>query len=288
MDGVLQAGMGTVCCFFIIGVSLVGIIIGINSADRTLLAKSKDVPTCPVSKGTSPNIQNFTAQARMFIWNNEYVFNESNFRIRQRCPTPYTNDGYLLQTSSNDNEVQVAAVNINSILSAFQQSEVYDCKGNRMYTIRTANFGETILNFGKVKVALKVYDGDETFDDGNLEPTPLAFSEGTHWFWNDKIIIRDWNTGYEIARLQRSVPSITTSFIWSVYVYDQYHQVANYGLLASLMSRSSFIIRDGCNSFYVDTIWTLGFMALIIFALIGMVSHSYLYGDNKPGQMSKI
>jgi hypothetical protein len=235
---------------FVFAMSLVGI----HDASNRVYQSSNTV--CPNMRAL--NLTRFTATKKILSqWNWRYEVNEFDSKVVQRCNTVqhdvdvFFNGDFIGRTDGK-------------IATTVSKNYITDCHGDTLYTSRTADAFETLVNSNKIIVSY------ELRDNGN---NVVAYADETNFFSND-INIKDIN-GNVVANLYRG---ISIPWEWTIKIYDQNADGANPLVLLAIAGKASFSDNgsktDICNNYFWGVTWTLVAIASVLFLLLCFIAYN--------------
>ncbi len=203
----------------------------------------------------------FTATKSLLSqWNWKYEVNDFDGQIKQRCPTTqhdvdvYIN-GYFAGRSDG------------KILSTVSEIDINDCHNSRLYTARTGDFFQTVINGNKIWVSFELRD---------LDGNTIAYVDSKKFFTTN-IDIKN-TQGVVVANLYRG---INFPWKWDFNLYDQTAHGANPIVLMILAGHSSFSDDDNstdiCNSYFWGVTWTLVALGSCIVLGVVVIIGLFLY-----------
>ncbi len=253
---------GDACCGFMIFL-IAGLIFGLGISVVIIYTERNDYAgkgeTCP----TVSLLDRVVAEKKLLKqWHWTYKVQEYNAQFEQYCPTTQHDVNVFV-------DGKFAMRSDGKIVTTLSTTHILDCHGDVVYTTRTANIFDTIINGNKIFVSFELRSGNE---HGDI----IAYADQTNFFSNE-VKIRDIH-GNLIVEMNRNLLTFSP-YTWEYKFHNQTHPAANILMLMTITGKVSFSDSDDstdvCNSYFWGVSWftvaILSAVALVIVVTVGYI-----------------
>lgn len=190
---------------------------------------------------------------KVWHWQYDFMINDVNGEVVMRCPTVQRD----LNVIFNGVGVGRTDGEIDPILSTIQ---LLDCHNNKVYTIRTGNAFETIINSNKIFVSLEVRQNDTVINYINK----LSLIVDTFDLYDTNSTI--------VATLKRNKINNLINlegWSWDINITDPVNRPVDLFLLIAIAIEHSFSETDGNGNAKYDGCNNFSFAMLCIMIISG-------------------